>query len=79
MGCPKEYPVYWDKILLNASQVTQSLHRPTAGTDGDEGVPRQKPQQIERDTTGRLIDSAAPARARRSGDVLRHVVRLDQL
>lgn len=22
MGIPKEYPVYWDKILLNASQVT---------------------------------------------------------
>lgn len=22
MGSPKEYPVYWDKILLNASQVT---------------------------------------------------------
>lgn len=22
MGTPKEYPVYWDKILLNASQVT---------------------------------------------------------
>ena len=22
MGNPKEYPVYWDKILLNASQVT---------------------------------------------------------
>ena len=22
MGTPKEYPIYWDKILLNASQVT---------------------------------------------------------
>ena len=22
MGTPKDYPVYWDKILLNASQVT---------------------------------------------------------
>ena len=22
MGTPKEYPVYWDKLLINASQVT---------------------------------------------------------
>lgn len=28
MGNPKPLPVYWDKILINASQVTNPVHRP---------------------------------------------------
>ena len=41
MGSPKELPVYWDRLLLNASQVT---NRPStaAGADGDPGVPGEE-------------------------------------
>ena len=30
MGNPKPLPVYWDKILINASQVTNPSDRPPA-------------------------------------------------
>ena len=38
MGNPERLPVYWDRLLLNASQVTNPLHRPPAGADGNPGV-----------------------------------------
>ena len=42
MGNPKPLPVYWDRILINASQVTNPLHRPAARADGNQSVSRQK-------------------------------------
>lgn len=42
MGTPRPYPVYWDKILINASQVTNPVHRSLAGTHGDKSLPGQK-------------------------------------
>ena len=35
MGTPNPLPVYWDKILINASQVTNPPHRSVARTDGN--------------------------------------------
>ena len=35
MGTPKEYPVYWDKILINASQVTNPSIDPVSYTHLD--------------------------------------------
>ena len=60
MGCPKEYPVYWDKILLNASQVTNPSIDPLREPMETKVFLGKKPQQIERDTTGRLIDNLPP-------------------
>lgn len=45
MGNPDPHPIYWDKILINASQVTNPVHRPAARADGDQDLPRQKAGQ----------------------------------
>ena len=42
MGNPKPLPVYWDKMLINASQVTNPSIDPAARADGNQGIFRQK-------------------------------------
>ena len=60
MGCPKDYPVYWDKILVNASQVTNPFYRSTARAYGDKGFFGSKPQMVRKDENGRLITKTEP-------------------
>ena len=49
MGNPKPYPVFWDKLLLNASQVTNPPIDPL-----------REPMETQRTADGRLKDTLAP-------------------
>ena len=56
MGNPKNYPVYWDKILLIASQVTNPPIDPLREPMETKVFLGAKPKKIERDEKGRLIN-----------------------
>lgn len=60
MGNPKNYPVYWDKILLNASQVTNPSIDPLREPMGTRVFLGKKPQKVERDQEGNIIPNLAP-------------------
>ena len=60
MGNPKQYPVYWDKILINASQVTNPSIDPLREPMETITFLGQKPTKIERDENGRLINNLKP-------------------
>ena len=60
MGNPKPYPVYWDKILINASQVTNPSIDPLREPMETRTFLGQKPTQIERDENGEIINNLAP-------------------
>ena len=60
MGTPKPYPVYWDKILVNASQVTNPSIDPLREPMETRVFLGQKPQKIERDQNGNLINNLPP-------------------
>ena len=53
MGNPREYPVYWDKILLNASQVTNPPIDPLRGPMETKTFLGKKEQDIHYDENGR--------------------------
>ena len=53
MGNPREYPVYWDKILLNASQVTNPPIDPLREPMETKTFLGKKEQEIHYDETGR--------------------------
>ncbi len=53
MGNPEPYPVYWDKMLLNASQVTNPSIDPLREPMETKTFLGQKPDHIERDPTGK--------------------------
>ena len=53
MGNPKEYPVYWDKILLNASQVTNPPIDPLREPMETKTFLGKKEQEIHYDENGR--------------------------
>ncbi len=57
MGNPKPLPVYWDKILINASQVTNPPIDPLREPMETRVFLGKKPDRIERDKKGNLINN----------------------
>ena len=60
MGNPKDYPVYWDKMLINASQVTNPSIDPLREPMEIRTYLGKKPGKIERDENGRIVPNLAP-------------------
>ncbi len=60
MGNPNPLPVYWDKILINASQVTNPPIDPLREPMETRVYLGKKPTDIERDEHGNLIDNQMP-------------------
>jgi len=55
MGTPKSYPVYWDKMLINASQVTNPSIDPLREPMETQVFLGAKSDTIERDKDGKII------------------------
>ncbi|MGN0772096.1 MAG: glutamate synthase-related protein [Christensenellales bacterium] len=60
MGNPNPLPVYWDKILINASQVTNPSIDPLREPMETKVFLGKKPSAIERDKDGNLVNNLAP-------------------
>ena len=60
MGTPKNYPVYFDKILLNASQVTNPSIDPLREPMETKVYLGGKPAEIQRGVRGELIGNMPP-------------------
>ena len=60
MGNPNDYPKYFDKILINASQVTNPSIDPLREPMETTVFLGKKDAEIKRDGDGRLIDTLAP-------------------
>lgn len=60
MGNPENYPVYFDKILLNASQVTNPSIDPLREPMETKVFLGAKPDKVERDKEGRIINNLPP-------------------
>jgi glutamate synthase domain-containing protein 2 len=60
MGTPKNYPVYWDKILINASQVTNPSIDPLREPMETKVFLGKKPSDIVRDEKGNLVNNLTP-------------------
>ncbi len=60
MGNPKPLPVYWDKILINASQVTNPSIDPLREPMETRVFLGKKPRRIERDEDGRIKNNLTP-------------------
>ena len=60
MGNPKNFPVYWDKILINASQVTNPSIDPLREPMEPRVYLGKKPSCVERDEKGNLIPNLQP-------------------
>ncbi len=60
MGNPKPLPVYWDKILINASQVTNPSIDPLREPMETRTFLGKKSDVIERDENGKIIDNSTP-------------------
>lgn len=60
MGTPENYPVYFDKILLNASQVTNPSIDPLREPMETRVFLGEKPQEIRRDENGRIKTDLKP-------------------
>ena len=60
MGNPKPLPVYWDRILINASQVTNPPIDPLREPMETRVFLGAKPDKLERDAEGNLIPRLAP-------------------
>jgi glutamate synthase domain-containing protein 2 len=60
MGNPEDYPVYFDKILLNASQVTNPSIDPLREPMETRISLGAKPKHIERDKSGRIRNNLPP-------------------
>ena len=60
MGNPENYPVYFDKILLNASQVTNPSIDPLREPMETKVSLGSKPRNIERDESGRILNNLPP-------------------
>ena len=61
MGNPENYPVYFDKILLNASQVTNPSIDPLREPMETKVSLGTKPKSIERDEHGKLVNNLPPS------------------
>ena len=60
MGNPEEYPVYWDKILLNASQVTNPSIDPLREPMETKTFLGKKNCEIFRNKIGRIVNTLPP-------------------
>ncbi len=60
MGNPNPLPVYWDRILINASQVTNPSIDPLREPMETKVFLGKKPSEIRRDENGRLITKLDP-------------------
>lgn len=60
MGNPKQYPVYWDKLLLNASQVTNPPIDPLREPMETKTFLGKKPTRVRRDEQGRIVPGLPP-------------------
>ena len=60
MGTPKNYPVYFDKILLNASQVTNPPIDPLREPMETKVYLGKRPTEIRRDENGDLVNTMPP-------------------
>lgn len=78
MGNPKSYHIYWEHLLLNASQVTNPSIDPLARAHGNPRGAGQPPEQAARERAHphRRLSPAAPAVLRCAHHVLGHELRL---
>ena len=60
MGNPQQFPVYWDKMLINASQVTNPSIDPLREPMETKTYLGKKPSGIERDAQGKIIPNLSP-------------------
>ena len=60
MGNPQPMPVYWDKMLINASQVTNPSIDPLREPMETRTYLGARPDGIRRDAEGNLIDDTPP-------------------
>ncbi|MHC1693687.1 MAG: glutamate synthase-related protein [Eubacteriales bacterium] len=60
MGNPEDYPIYFNKMLLNASQVTNPSIDPLREPMETKVFLGSKPGKIERDENGRLMNNLSP-------------------
>ena len=60
MGNPREYPVYWDKMLINASQVTNPSIDPLREPMETRTFLGKKAGRIERDADGNIVPNSPP-------------------
>jgi glutamate synthase domain-containing protein 2 len=60
MGAPKPLPVYWDKILINASQVTNPSIDPLREPMETRVFLGKKPEKIQRDADGKIVCELPP-------------------
>ncbi|MDR0906451.1 MAG: alpha-hydroxy-acid oxidizing protein [Oscillospiraceae bacterium] len=60
MGNPNEFPIYWDKILLNASQVTNPSIDPLREPMETRVYLGAKSQDVKRDKDGKIIPEMTP-------------------
>ncbi|MCB6365101.1 IMP dehydrogenase [Intestinibacillus massiliensis] len=60
MGNPEPQPIYWDKILINASQVTNPPIDPLREPMETRTFLGKKPDHIERDAQGNIVPNLSP-------------------
>ena len=60
MGNPENYPVYFDKMLLNASQVTNPSIDPLREPMETKSFLGAKPHKVRRDASGRITSELPP-------------------
>ncbi len=60
MGNPKPLPVYWDKILINASQVTNPPIDPLREPMETKVFLGKKPKKVAKDADGKLVCNLPP-------------------
>lgn len=60
MGNPQDFPIYWDKILINASQVTNPSIDPLREPMETKVFLGKKPDKVKRGEDGELIDNLPP-------------------
>ena len=60
MGNPEPFTIYWDKMLLNASQVTNPSIDPLREPMETKVVIGRKPEKLEFDSNGKLLTKMPP-------------------
>ena len=60
MGNPEPFTIYWDKMLLNASQVTNPSIDPLREPMETKVVIGRKPEKLEFDSNGKLLTKVPP-------------------
>ncbi|GHT59146.1 glutamate synthase [Endomicrobiia bacterium] len=60
MGNPKPFPIYWDKMLINASQVTNPSIDPLREPMETKVMIGRKPDKLEFDAKGELVTRMPP-------------------